>query len=31
MIGKDVIITQKRCLLNEFIAPIAENMERPAP
>ena len=29
MIGKDFIITQTRCLLNEFIAPIAEKMDRP--
>jgi len=29
MIGKDFIITQTRCLLNEFIAPIVEKTDKP--
>jgi hypothetical protein len=29
MIGKDFIISMTRCLLNEFIAPIAEKTDKP--
>jgi len=29
MIGKEFIITQTRCLLNEFIAPIADKTDKP--
>ena len=29
MIGKDFIITRTKCLLNEFIAPIAEKTDKP--